>query len=113
MSRSSRAKRGLESGTQRRAFSNSGLLLFLLILLFMATSLVAAYNVITRQFAEERRLEVEQEELSRRVDSLKEEGNRLKKRLDQVGTPGYVEDVARSELGMVKSDEIVFVDEAD
>lgn len=85
-------------------------MLSLILLLFILVSLILSYAVLMGLFRENRQYRVLHEQLQRQHDSLEAEKVRLDDSIKKIGTDSYVIEVAREELGMVSSDEVVFVD---
>ena len=70
----------------------------------LSTQIVRLYQENESYKAQEAALEAELEEENERAEELEEEEA-------EVGSDEYVEDIARSRLGMIKDNEIVFKEE--
>ena len=63
---------------------------------------------IVRLYHQDQGYQQQQQELEARLEEEQQRAEDLEKQKDYVGSEQYVEDVARSKLGMVYQDEILF-----
>ncbi|MCD8300139.1 MAG: septum formation initiator family protein [Clostridiales bacterium] len=66
---------------------------------------------IVKLYHKDQAYEAQQEELQAELDAEEQRTEELEAEQDYVGTDEYVEDMARSKLGMVYPDEILFKEE--
>ena len=66
---------------------------------------------IVRLYHQDQEYQQEQQELEAQLEDEQQRSEDLEERQEYVGTDQYVEDVARSKLGMVYQDEILFKEE--
>lgn len=90
--------------TDRQAFTR--LLISLLCVLLLATAL----SIYIKQDKEMEALAIEREGLQQQLERAQARHDEIESLKQRVGTPEFIERVARDELGMVRPDEIVFTD---
>lgn len=88
----------------------SATMLSVIIVLYMIVSIIIAYAILMQLFKDNRYLRNTQNILKQQLSDMESERDRLDKTISKIGTDAFVIEVARQELGMVSSDEIVFVD---
>lgn len=81
----------------------------LLLLLFVFVCLILSSRHYIRQDKELKRLRMEADDLERQLDDAKHQSDRLKDMEQMVGSPDFIERIARDELGLVRPDEIIFI----
>jgi cell division protein FtsL len=77
-------------------------------------TLIAAIAVgfsfyLISQYPKFHKFEKERERLETEISRAKKEEDRLKTELERLGSPEFVEQLARELLGMVRKDEFVFI----
>ncbi len=107
---SSRAQNPIWTQNKVQGFRGSRFFVFVIYVLFMLVTSLVAYAYIYQQKQIAVSYRNEHARLQQELDALTEQERQIEYDLISVGTPRYAEQVARQELGMVKSDEIVFVE---
>ncbi len=85
-------------------------MLSVVVFLYMLVSLIISYAILMQLFQENKRYLNNSNSLSQQLSQLEAERDRLDSTIKKIGTDAFVVEIARQELGMVSSDEIVFVD---
>ena len=78
-------------------------------LIFIAVIVYAAITIINQQKTLDS-YKIAQAELENKIEEAKEYQEELNISKENINSLEYIEKVAREKLGMIKSDEIVFVD---
>ncbi|HHY78160.1 MAG TPA: septum formation initiator family protein [Clostridiales bacterium] len=58
------------------------------------------------------RLKKSQQQLANKIEEAQQENQKLQDMLEDVSSQEYIEKMAREQLGLVKADEIVYVDQS-
>lgn len=88
----------------------SATMLTVIVALYMIVSIIIAYAILMQLFKDNKYLRNTQNTLGQQLSDLEAEKDRLDTIISKIGTDAFVIEIARQELGMVSSDEIVFVD---
>ena len=73
--------------------------------------LYAIFTIVNQQVTIYKMNKAKQE-IAENIETAQKENQRLKDRLQYTSTKEYIEKMAREQLGLVKSDEIVYVDQS-
>ena len=73
----------------------------------LVVTVILSFQIV-RLYHQDQGYQQQQQELEARLEEEQQRAEDLEKQKDYVGSEQYVEDVARSKLGMVYQDEILF-----
>lgn len=80
--------------------------------MFMIAFIVyAAITIINQQFTIDELRDAEQNEISK-IESVRNENDRLMEMINNATSVEYIEKMAREQLGLVKSEEKVYIDQS-
>ena len=80
--------------------------------MFMIAFIVyAAITIINQQFTIDELRDAEQNEISK-IESVRNENDRLMEMINNATSVEYIEKMAREQLGLVKSEEEVYIDQS-
>ena len=80
--------------------------------MFMIAFIVyAAITIINQQFTIDELRDAEQNEVSK-IESVRNENDRLMEMINNATSVEYIEKMAREQLGLVKSEEKVYIDQS-
>ncbi len=82
---------------------------FVLIVILLAIVVYSAVNLISVQSLM-KKAQQEREAMSEKVDIQNRENSELQESIESVGKESQIKDIARDELGLVESGEIIFYD---
>lgn len=97
---------GRRTQAKKNTRLTSGLGMFIVVSCLVLLAIVVVYKAQDLRSQRES-LKVQAAELQEQLDDAKQEYEALEKRQEYMSTDEYVEDVARSQLGLVYPDEIV------
>lgn len=83
---------------------------WLLVIIMFALLFLISAALILKQNAEKNNLLAEQVDLKAILDQKKAEAARIDQEESMAGEPEAIEKLARNELGMIRKDEIIFID---
>lgn len=83
---------------------------WLLVIIMFALLFLISAALILKQNAEKNNLLAEQVDLKAILDQKKAEAAKIDQQESMAGEPEVIEKLARDELGMIRKDEIIFID---